>query len=186
MKIIYLFKESYKELKKTDSIVFAGILLAMAILLDRFSIPIGKITQIGFGFIITGVSATLFGPIYSGILGGVGDILKHFIAPKGEYFFGWTLNPILAGIIYGIFFYKKGFDINNKKQFLIRIICAKFIVALLINVVLGSLWVYITSGKAFLPLLSVRVTKELVVFPIQVIILFYVLPIVNKLKNKLD
>ena len=186
MKIINLFKESYDELKKVRAIVFAGILLAMAILLDRFSIPIGKITTIGFGFIITCTSATLFGPVYSGILGGVGDILKHFISQRGDFFFGWTLNPILAGIIYGIFLYGKGFDINNKKQFLIRIIIAKLIVSIFINIFLGSLWVYITSGKAFLPLLSVRLTKEIILFPIQVIILFYVLPIINKLKNKLD
>lgn len=186
MKIIYLFKESYKELKKTDSIVFAGILLSISVLIDRFSISIGKVAQLGFGFIVTGVSATLFGPVYSGILGGIGDILKHFIAPKGDFFFGWTLNPILAGIIYGILFYKKGFDIYNKKQFLIRIIVAKAIVGLLINVGLGSYWIYLTSGKAFLALLQVRATKEIIVFPIQVIILFYVLPIINRLKNKLN
>ncbi len=186
MKIINLFKESYKELKKTDAIVFAGILLAISVFIDRFSISIGNIAKLGFGFVITCASATLFGPVYSGILGGVGDILKHFISQNGSYFFGWTLNPILAGIVYGIFLYKKGFDINNKKQFLIRIIVAKIIVGLVINIGLGSYWIYLTSGKAFLGLLQIRATKEIVIFPIQIIILFYVLPIISKLKNKIN
>lgn len=181
MKIITLFKQSFFELKNVKSIVIGGLLLAMSFIIDKFTIQLG-FTQLGFGFIITATASMLFGPIYSGTLAGVTDLLNHFTASRGDFFFGWTLNPILAGIVYGSFLYRKGFNINNKKELLTRLIIAKIIVSFVINLGLGTLWLSITRGQAYLVLLMPRITKEIILIPIHIIILFYVLPAINKLK----
>lgn len=182
MNTIKIFKDSFSELGKVKPMVLAGLLLAISIIIDRFSIPIPGVTILGFGFIVTSTASMLFGPVYGGIFGGVADVLKHFIAPKGEFFFGWTLNSILAGIIYGLFLYRKGYNMDSKKQLLLRLIICKIIISIFINLGLGTLWLSMTIGKSYLVLLIPRITKELILFPINTLILFYVLPIINKLR----
>lgn len=182
MKIIYLFKESYNEMKKTNSIVLAGLFIAIGIVIDRFSIHIGQIAKITFGFIVTASSSMIFGPFYSSILAGLINLINHFIFSTGDFFWGWTLNPMLAGIIYGIFLYRKGFDVNNKISLFKRILISKFLVTIFVNIILGTYWISITSGKAFIPYMALRSFKELVIFPIQIIILFYILNSLKKLK----
>lgn len=182
MNIIKIFRESFKELKKTKTIVIVGLLLAISIILGRFEIPIGNITNFSFSFIANSTGAMLFGPIPSAILGGSTDVLNHIIAPKGPYFFGWTLNSILAGIVYGVFLYSKGYNMQNKKVFLIRIILAKLIISIFINLGLGTLWISMASGKAYIVLLYGRILKEIILFSISVAFMYFVLPIINKLK----
>ena len=186
MNIIKIFKESFKEVKKTRPIILCGFLLAISIILGRFAIKIEGLTIITASFVANSIAGMLFGPIFSSILAASTDVLNHFIAPKGEYFFGWTLDAFLAGIIYGVFLYDKSYDINNKKQLLIRIILAKVIISIFINLGLGTLWLSMLRGKSYLALLLPRIIKEIILIPIHSLILFYILPVVNKFKKNMN
>lgn len=181
MNIIKIFKDSFKETKKLRTIVICGLLLAISIILGRFKIKT-PIANIGFSFIANSTAAMLFGPVLSAILGALTDILNHIIAPQGDYFFGYTLSAFLAGIIYGVFLYNKEYNIENKKVFLIRIILAKLIISIFINLGLNTLWTSMFTGKAYILLLYPRVIKEIFTFFINVAILYYILPIINRLK----
>ena len=101
MKIFNTFKRSFFELKRLNTIVACAFLLALSIVLGRFSFKIEGVASITFSFIANSVAAMLFGPCASAILGALTDILNHYIDPKGSYFFGFTLDAFLAGIIYG-------------------------------------------------------------------------------------
>lgn len=181
MNIIKLFKMSFEETKKIKTIVICGLLLAISIILGRFEIktPVANIT---FSFIANSTAAMLFGPVLSAILGGATDILNHVIAPQGPYFFGWTLNSILSGIVYGILLYRKGYTMENKKEFLKRIILVKLIISIFINLGLGTYWLSISLGKAYIVLLYPRIVKEIFTFFIYVVLMYYILPIINRLK----
>ncbi|MDE6182645.1 MAG: folate family ECF transporter S component [Eubacteriales bacterium] len=181
MNIIKIFRESFKETKKIRSIVIVGLLLAISIILGRFEIKT-PIANIGFSFIANSTAAMLFGPVLSAILGGSTDVLNHIIAPQGSYFFGYTLNAILAGFIYGIFLYRKGFNVENKKALLIRIILAKLLISIFINLGLGTLWTSMFTGKAYIALLGGRMIKEAFTFIINIIVMYIILPIINRLK----
>ena len=96
------------------------------------------------------------------------DVLKYFLKPTGPFFFGFTLNAMLSGIIYGSILYRK--PVSWK-----RILIAKFLVKLFINCVLGTYWLSMLYGNAFLVLLPARLLKNVIMLPIDCVILYFTL-----------
>lgn len=181
--MLNLFKKSFLELKKTKTIVICGLLLAISLMLNTQAIKIEGITIITFSFIANSIAGFLFGPVVAGTLGGLTDCLTHMINPKGSYFFGFTFNAILAGILYGSFLYKKFWGTKN---IVIRIIICKVIISIIVNLTLGTYWYSIFSGKGFLVLLPARIYKECIVVPIQCVVMFVVLKATNKFYSHLN
>lgn len=164
-KLATLFSDSYKELKQVRTITTTAMFAAISVVLGYFTISIGDYLKIGFSTISNQFVYYLFGPVVGGVFGGGLDILKYLIKPTGAFFPGFTLNAVLAGILYGIFLYKKPITIG-------RVLVAEFVVALLCNVLLGTLWLNIMYGKAFMVLLPARALKNLIMWPVNTM-LFY-------------
>ena len=93
------------------------------------------------------------------------DLLKYIIKPSGQFFPGFTFDAILAGVLYGCMFYQKPFTLR-------RVLAAKFIVVLICNVFFNTLWISMLYGKAFMVLLPARVLKNLIMWPIDSVLLF--------------
>lgn len=178
-----LFKNSFLELKKTKTIVICGLLLAISLMLNTQALKIEGITIITFSFIANSIAGFLFGPVVSGILGGLTDALTHVINPKGAYFFGFTFNAILGGIFYGSLLYRK---IYGSKNLVLRIVICKILISIIVNLSLGTLWYSIFSGKGFLILLPARIYKELIVIPIHCIVMYILLKAINKMYYRLN
>ena len=51
------------------------------------------------------IGSFLLGPIYGGIIGGLGDLIGALLFPVGAYFFGFTFDAILLGVIPGLVMY---------------------------------------------------------------------------------
>ena len=49
----------------------------------------------------------MFGPVPGLIMGGAADLLGFVIKPTGPFFPGYTLDSMIAGFLYGMFFYKR-------------------------------------------------------------------------------
>ncbi len=178
-----LFKNSFLELKKTKTIVICGLLLAISLMLNTQALKIEGITIITFSFIANSIAGFLFGPVVSGILGGLTDALTHVINPKGAYFFGFTFNAILGGIFYGSLLYRK---IYGSKNLVLRIVICKILISIIVNLSLGTLWYSMFSGKGFLILLPARIYKELIVIPIHCIVMYILLKAINKMYYQLN
>ncbi len=166
------FIHSAKELRKLQNLVICAAFGAISIILGSLSISIGNTLKIGFGSIPNQFIAALFGPVTAGIFAGTMDIVKFILHPTGPFFPGFTIDAILAGIIYGCFYYepmKKG-----KKLSFCRILLAEAVVALFINILLATYWLSILYGKAFLVMLPARATKNVLVTPLNSI-LFYLI-----------
>lgn len=154
---------------KLRKIITAGLLLATMIVLDRFVAINTPIVSIGFAFIPTILSAMLLGPVWTPILAVLCDILGCLIKPFGAYFWGYTLTALISGVLYGIILnktYKK-----SVKQFLWRIILACVLVSLICNCTLNTLWVIMTTKKAFTVLLPTRLIKEAILLPMRIVIM---------------
>lgn len=178
-----LFKNSFLELKKTKTIVICGLLLAISLMLNTQALKIEGITIITFSFIANSIAGFLFGPVISGILGGLTDALTHVINPKGAYFFGFTFNAILGGVFYGSLLYRK---IYGSKNLVLRIVICKILISIIVNLSLGTLWYSMFSGKGFLILLPARIYKELIVIPIHCIVMYILLKSINKMYYQLN
>lgn len=165
-KLATLFSDSYAELKPVRSLTIMAMFAAISIVLGYFTVNVGHLLKIGFSTIANQFVYYLFGPVAGGVFGGTLDVLKYLIKPTGEPFFpGWTIGAILAGIIYGMFYYKKPLTIW-------RVLCAEFVVALVCNVLLGTLWLNIMYGKAFFAIVPMRAFKNLIMWPVNSILFF--------------
>lgn len=164
-KLATLFTDSYNEFKNVKALTAIGMFGAASLVLGYFTIAVGDYVKIGFSTIANQFVYYLFGPVVGGVFGGAMDILKYLIKPTGGYFPGFTLVPMLAGVIYGICYYKKPIS-------LWRILAAELIVAVFCNMLLGTYFLSIILGKGFFVLFPLRALKNIIMWPINSM-LFY-------------
>ncbi|MCI9595003.1 MAG: folate family ECF transporter S component [Lachnospiraceae bacterium] len=162
-----LYTQSSQEIRQPRTIATCAMLAAVAIVLGYFSIELGSSLRIGFSSIPNRLVDYLFGPVVGAYFGGLLDIIKYIIKPTGTFFPGFTFNAMLAGLICGSILY-------GRKLTLWRVFLAKFLVIMICNVFFNTLWISILYGKAFMVLLPVRLFKNLVMWPIDSVILFMV------------
>lgn len=158
------FSESAKETASLKNLTICALMLALRIILGCFanvSLNFLPNTKIGFSFLPIAIVAYLCGPIYGMIVGGLGDFLSWVIMPVGGYFFGWTLNGILVGMLYGLFLYK------TKDKLLLKLIICEVIICLFVEMLLGSLWLNIQFEKAFWVMTGIRSIDALISLPIE-------------------
>ncbi|WP_034551375.1 folate family ECF transporter S component [Carnobacterium funditum] len=151
------------------SISIIGLLMGLDIVLTRFIVIETPIVRIGFGFLPVAIIAMLYGPWIAGTTAAITDFMGIMLFPKAAlYFPGFTLSAFLGGVIYGIILYKKP---KNLK----RVIFAILLVTLFINLGLNTLWLTIILDKAIYAIFPVRVVQNLVLAPINCILLYGVL-----------
>ena len=178
-KIKQLFSDSLHEFTVTKNLVLCGLMAALAIVLSIVaSISIGPYVKIGFSGIPNRIVEFLFGPVVGCIFGGALDLLKFMITPDGPFFFGFTFNVMLAGLIYGCLLYHKPLSIK-------RIVIAEFLVKLIVNCGLNTLWISMLYGKAFFVLLPMRLLKNVIMLPIDSAVVFFALSLTKQTVGKL-
>jgi ECF transporter S component (folate family) len=160
-------------LSSAKTLTAAGMLVAMGVVLSFFSLSISNILKIGFTFLPLAAGGMLFGPLVGGVIGGLTDVLGYFVRPDGPFFPGFTLNSIVTGVIYGLFFYKKPVT-------LLRTALAFLTVVLVVNLTLNPLWLSILYGKSFTVLVAARLLKNLIMFPIDTALLYAVLRLIDR------
>lgn len=167
-----MFTDSAQELKKVRTLTICGLMAALAFILGSFSIRLGEYIKIGFSGLPNEVVDFMFGPAVGSVFAATMDVLKLIVKPDGAWIPGLTLNAFLAGMIYGVFLYKKPIS-------LWRIAAAKFIVSLVINVGLATYWLAQVYGEGYLANLPARITKNVIMWPINTVILYLVLKVLE-------
>ncbi|MPN63092.1 Folate transporter FolT [bioreactor metagenome] len=84
--------------------------------------------------------------------------------PLGAYFPGYTLTAALTGLTYGLLLYRRPKSWG-------RILTAVLIVGLVLNLGLNTVWIQMTTGKAYMALLVPRVVKSLTMVPIMTLLI---------------
>ena len=170
------FVDSARELKKVNTLVMTALLIALGIVLgELFGLQLTQNMKIGVSFVATQLTATLFGPVVGGIMGGVTDILKFIMKPTGSFSILWTLNAIVGPIIYGIMLYKKKFT-------LWRVLLSKTVVAIVVNIGMSCTWSAILYGNAFWALIPGKVLQQIIQVPVQSIIFYLFVKALQKTK----
>ena len=174
MKKNNMFFDSARELKKTSVLTACAMLAALAFVLNQVaSISIGPYIKIGFSGLPNQIVDYLFGPITSSLFAGILDLVKYFAKPDGPFFFGFTFNAMAGAFIYGCFYYRK-------KMTLWRVFAAKFVVVVLVNIFLNTLWLDMLYGKGFLAILPARALKNLIMWPIDSTIYYMFLRLIEQ------
>ena len=167
------FKSAKKELYKVSALVGSAMLIALDLLLNSFRIVVSNLLEISFSFVALAVCAMQYGPILGMLVGAITDVLGHFLRSSGAFFPGFTINAILSGLIYGCFFYQK--EVTWK-----RVILCRLLIMVLINLILTPIWLHMMYGSALLT--SIRIIKNIILFPIDSILLYFILKTVQKVR----
>lgn len=160
------------EITKNKKIIFSAMMLALLIVLSRFLSLKTNLLVISFSFIPIMISAIYLGPNYSMLIAGLGDLIGAILFPFGSYFPGFTISAALSGFIYGVFLYKDPNKKISNLKFIIRLIISSLIVLILIKIFIESVFLNILYGKAYLVVVTTRISTQLVLFPIQVALIF--------------
>lgn len=165
-KLATLFQDSYHELFRARTLTLCAMFGALSIVLDQFTIKAGSF-KLGISGLPNELVHFLFGPVVGATFGGAMDILKFLMKPDGGFFLGYTLTAITAGLIYGAFWYKRPLSLP-------RILAARLAVILVCNLFMNTLWISMTTGKAFLVLLPARAIKNITMWPVDSLLFFIV------------
>lgn len=161
-------------MSRNKKIIITAILLATQIVLSRFLSIKTPILKISFAFVPSILCAIWLGPKWTVLLNVLADIIGATLFPTGAFFIGYTISTAISGLIYGLLLYKNEEKKYTDKQFFIRLIFAIVLVTCISNIGLNTLWISITTGKAFVVLLGARIVKEIVMIPIQLAVVLFI------------
>lgn len=183
-----MFKQSFKELKSIKTVVLCGLMIALGAAIEAANpLNLGELLKIRLDFAATAVMGFVAGPVASCVAAAVGDVIRYIIKPAGGAFFpGYTLSAAAGGFIYGVFLYKKNKQLFKNKIVDVAFRCfwAKLCINVFVNLVLNSLWISMTTGKALAALMPMRILKNAVALPLEVVILTAVIYFVDKYLKK--
>ncbi len=164
-------------MNRNKKIILAAGLLALLIIQTRFLSLKMPIMRISFAFLPTMLAATYLGWKWTVLIDVLGDLIGAVLFPMGAFFVGYTVSTAITGLIYGIFLYKSPADFHckahqsTKKTFLYlaKVVFAVLFVTFAIHAGLNSFWLYLTTGKAFIAIVGMRIVQQLIMIPIQII-----------------
>jgi ECF transporter S component (folate family) len=173
--LIWKLKSSLDEFGNARTIAMSGMLVALNVILTFFDISLSNVLRISFSFLPLAMGGMLYGPVVGGAMGVVGDILGYLARPDGPFFPGFTLNALLSGALYGLFLYKRPVKLKS-------VIAVSLLVTVSINLLLNPVWLSMMYGNAFIVLLTGRIVKNVIMFPINTALLFAALKLVERVK----
>lgn len=175
-KLPALVESSGQEMRRVTSLTGAAMLAALNVVFNQFTVVFSLTQKLGFSFLTVGISGMLYGPVLTGMIGVITDILKFFIGPpSGAFFPGFTISEFVQGFLYGIFLYRKPVTLG-------RVFAAKLTTTVVINLTLTPLWLSMMYGKAFFALVGARLVKNILMLPIETMLLFFLLKKVREFR----
>ena len=127
------WREAAMECTRMRSLAVAALLCALAIVIEKFNIPLGsKDLQLSMSFLVISLCSMLTGPVLAIPCGLVVDLIGIIGSPYAPHF-GYTLTAVLTALVYALFLYRV------RPSFL-RVLLAKGLVNVFINTLMGSIW----------------------------------------------
>ncbi len=161
------WKLAFAELKNPRALVFAALILALRIAAKPLSITIaGDLTE-GIGFIINAFGSMVYGPVVALLSGALSDTLGFLVFPSGVYFPAYMITEMAGSFVFALFLYRAEISIP-------RLILCRFCICFFVNVLLAYpihvAYYSIMLGKDY-SLTWIRIVKNIVLFPIEAVLL---------------
>ena len=157
------WQQAADEFKNIRVLAFAGMVTALAIILESFPIYLlGQSLKIYFSFVVVSLGCACYGPL--------GFLLSSYGEP---YFPGYLITAMLSGLIYGVMLYQR-------KPTILRLIVTRLLINYGSNVLLGSVWKAMLYGKGYLYYLSTGMVKNTIMIPIEVALMWLALNAAEK------
>jgi ECF transporter S component (folate family) len=195
-----MFKNSARELKSPRCLATAGILIALGIILNMPGLPFSfqivnfKIT---FGYLAIAAIGMLFGPVVAMLAAVPFDLIPAMMGTQGVNIL-FLIPEVLSGLIFGTLLYGYASRVEMKGGVLwatwqvTRVVIARLFTVILCYFVLNNFFIYIlysppsSQGVPFwIWAFGRNGAKIIVQFPIDMVLMFTVLPILRASYNKI-
>ena len=164
------------KLKNIKVLTTAAMLSAVAVIFGFFKIPISNIIEIRLQTFPIAIAGALFGPYVGAIVGIIADVGGYIAKPTGAFFPGFTLSSALTGVIFGAFLNVK----SSGFTLLWRTFLAVGVNTIVTGLLLNTLWLSILYGNPLSAVFIARLPKEVVMIPINIVILYLALVPIRK------
>ena len=172
-------------MSKTKKLILAGLLLALLIILDRFISIDTQFLQINFSFLPIALAGMLLGPKYTTAISFLGDLICALLWPFGPFTIWITLVNTAIGLIFGLCLYNKNEgEFFEGKKLIIRLCIACVLTLWIVELPIMSLVLSLLYGKAFMVVLTSRLATKLVMFPIEIAIMYFLSKYIKLLAKK--
>lgn len=173
------WKNSLQFAKSVKSLCMCSVLFTLMMLCKFIKIPSGfGSLGLGLTYLVFATICLIYGPVCGLFIGFCSDTFGYFLTQGGQVFFlGYTLDAMLSGFIYGLFFYKKKITFTS-------CLMARFFVNIGINVGLGGFWwkiIYQLDWNGYVTYLTLTsIPKNVLYLLPQSILLFIVFKLLSK------
>lgn len=159
------WKQAAEDCKKLRSLVIAALLCALAIVIEKFQIPLGTPSlQVSMSFLVIALCSMLTGPLLAIACGVLVDLIGA-IGSGYPFFAGYTLTAVLTAVIFALFLYRARPTFG-------RVLLARGVINLFVNTLLGSLWrLVMYHGMPYAGYVTLSGVKNLVFLPLEVFLL---------------
>ena len=177
------WRDAARELGKVRMLAVAAILIAVRVALKSVAIPIAPPTlMINLGFFVNALGAMIFGPVVAIIAAAISDTLGCILFPTGVYFFPFIFTEIAGSLIFALFLYRA--PLTNLRVTLSRF-CVSFFVNIVIQTPIMLLYYQMVLGKSYAIFDLPRICKNLVLFPIESLLLILFLNVITPLTYRM-
>lgn len=166
-------------IKKPKTTAFCAMMVAINVVLSFFVPVFSNYLKIEFGFVTLPIVSVFFGPLMGCLMGMVQDIVGLIVKPTGGLLIALTLTDGITGMIYGMSFYKKPVSF-------LRVFLTQLVIVLAVNIILNTIALAPTVASGFVGILPSRIIKNILLLPIQSIIIYILLKATDTKKLNFD
>ena len=164
----------------TKKLCLLAIFTAITVILGVYAtFRIGNQIKIPTKFISVFITGTIFGPLASGCVAAIADVLNSVLMPVGPPLPQITAVEFICGVIYGLCFYKVK---NNKAYYIRASVCAllQFIIGM---TVMSKILADVGYFASFQSACAIRVIPAVISFVIQIAVMCVLKKFVFKIKD---
>lgn len=182
------WKDACGQLGNIKMLTIAALIVALRVVVKFFKIPLAAGLSISFDAYVNSLGSLIYGPVIGLLVGAVSDVLGCVVTgTMAEYFLPFILVEMSSSFIFALFFWKRKINIT-------RVLASKFTVNLICNIIMTSIfnkWMYylyygIEKAQAYNVINGARIVKNLIMFPLEAMIIIIVLsaalPALSRLK----
>ncbi len=182
-KYFRIFPQSAAEMKNLRAVIVTGLLIALSMVIESFTINLG-FAKINFAFLAIAAVGMLYGPSVSFFAGALCDILGYIVAPDGAFFPLYTLIGAAQGLIYGMIAYRGLVTRTGNPRLIettVRLFIARTLDVCIINLVCNTAANFhygFLSDRTVGAAIAARVAKNVIELPFDLILIAAILPAV--------
>ncbi|GAP03195.1 hypothetical protein FPFC_050110 [Fructobacillus pseudoficulneus] len=161
-----------------QQLVLLAVLMALSLVIGKFSVYLTPTIKVAFVFLASSLIGKFYGPIWTMIVMLLLDFVNvTFFVANATWSPFMAVGVAMSGLIYGGFFYQRSAD---KQVIWWKVLLAVLLITFIVNLIVNTCAMMILysphhSWKVFDAMLATRLPKQLIFFPIQFVLTYFVL-----------